>query len=61
MELSPILIRNTVYPAVQTMDHYLPATFMGIYNSCTPEEAVEAIEGEPETLGTTDNEQHSNE
>ena len=42
--LSPVLIRNTMYPGVQTMDRYLPGILSVIYGGKTPEEAVTEIE-----------------
>jgi hypothetical protein len=42
--LTPGLIRNTMYPGVQTMDRYLPGILSVIYGGKTPEEAVEEIE-----------------
>ena len=46
MELTPGLIRNTIYPAVQTMDRYLPGMLSVIYGGKTAEEAIFAIEEE---------------
>jgi hypothetical protein len=40
------LIKNTIYPAVQTMDHYLPGLLSVIYGNKTPAEAIAEIEGE---------------
>ena len=51
MELSKTLIKNMVYPVVQTMDRYLPAIFKGLYNTCTPKEAVEEAEGKTDSSG----------
>ena len=45
VELLPPLIRNTVYPAVNTMDRYLPGLMSVIYGGKTPFEAIEDIEG----------------
>lgn len=42
--LSPVLIRNTMYPAVQTMDRYLPGIMSVIYGGRSPEEAITAVE-----------------
>lgn len=42
--LTPTLIRNVMYPAVQTMDRYLPGVLAVIYGGKTPEEAVTEIE-----------------
>ena len=44
-ELTPQLIRNAIYPAVQTMDRYLPGLLSVIYGGKTPFEAIEDIEG----------------
>jgi hypothetical protein len=43
--LSSDLIRNAIYPAVQTMDRYLPAIMAVIYGEKSPEEAITEIEG----------------
>lgn len=43
-ELTPTLIRNAIYPAVQTMDRYIPGVMTVIYGGKTPAEAVEEIE-----------------
>lgn len=43
--LTPALIRNTIYPAVQTLDRYMPGLMTVIYGGQTPAEAVQAIEG----------------
>ncbi len=45
VELTPALIRNAIYPAVQTMDRYLPGLMSVIYGSTSPEEAIAEIEG----------------
>ena len=42
--LSPLLIRNTMYPAVQTMDRYLPGILKVVYGGSSPESAINAIE-----------------
>jgi hypothetical protein len=39
------LIRNAVYPAVQTMDDYLPGLMKVAFGGQTPFEAIEEIEG----------------
>jgi hypothetical protein len=38
------LIRNTLYPAVQTMDRYMPGILAVVYGGKTPAEAVAAVE-----------------
>lgn len=43
--LTPALIRNAIYPAVQTLDRYMPGLMAVIYGGQTPEDAVRAIEG----------------
>ena len=43
--LTPGLIRNAVYPAVHTMDFYLPGLLAVMYGNKTPVEAIKAIEG----------------
>jgi hypothetical protein len=45
VDLLPSLIRNTVYPAVNTMDRYLPGLMSVIYGGKTPFEAIDDIEG----------------
>lgn len=42
--LTPALIRNTIYPAVTTMDRYLPGLMKVIYGGRTPYEAIVEIE-----------------
>ncbi|MBN1873044.1 MAG: YbjN domain-containing protein [Anaerolineae bacterium] len=42
--LTSNLIRNTIYPAVQTMDRYLAGLMRVMYNAQTPEEAIGDIE-----------------
>jgi hypothetical protein len=44
--LTDNLLRGVIYPAVQTMDRYLPGLLTVIYGSKTPEEAVQEIETE---------------
>ncbi len=46
MELTPSLIRNTIYPAVQTMDRYLPGVLSVIFGGKSAEDAIAAIEEE---------------
>jgi hypothetical protein len=43
-ELSPALIQHAIYPAVQTMDRYLPGLMSIIYGEGTPAEAIDEIE-----------------
>jgi hypothetical protein len=43
--LTPSLIRNAIYPAVQTMDRYLPGLMAVIYGGKAPADAIAAIEG----------------
>ncbi len=43
--LTPQLIKNAIYPAVQTMDHYLPGLLSVVYGNKSPEEAIQEIEG----------------
>ena len=38
-------IRHAIYPAVQTMDEYLPGLMKVVYGGKTPEEAIREIEG----------------
>jgi hypothetical protein len=44
--LTSELIRNTIYPAVHTMDRYLPGLLRVGFGGATPMEAIEEIEGE---------------
>lgn len=43
-ELTPTLIRNVMYPAVQTMDRYLPGILAVVYGGKSAAEAIEEIE-----------------
>jgi hypothetical protein len=43
--LTPTMIRNAIYPAVQTIDRYLPGLMEVIYAGVSPEDAVAKIEG----------------
>lgn len=43
-ELNPVLIKHAIYPAVQTMDRYLPGLMQVMYGSKSPEEAILDIE-----------------
>jgi hypothetical protein len=43
--LTPQLIKNAIYPAVQTMDRYLPGLMRVIYGDQPPIEAIAEIEG----------------
>lgn len=42
--LSPPLIRHVIYPAVQTMDRYLPGLLRVIYGDVPPTEAIGTVE-----------------
>lgn len=42
--LSPKLIQHVIYPALQTMDRYLPGLMRVIYGRASPEEAIGDIE-----------------
>jgi hypothetical protein len=42
--ITTYLIRNTVYPAVHTMDHYMPGLMKVIYGGVTPLVAIEEME-----------------
>jgi hypothetical protein len=44
VELTPGLIRNTIYPAVQTMDRYLPGVLSVVFGGKSAEEAITTIE-----------------
>lgn len=39
------LIRNAIYPAVHTMDRYLPGLLRVSFGGATPHEAIEEVEG----------------
>lgn len=43
--LTPTMIRNAIYPAVQTIDRYLPGLMEVIYAGVSPEDAIAKIEG----------------
>jgi hypothetical protein len=43
--LSPALIKNAIYPAVQTMDRYQPSMMTVIYGGESAAEAIAEIEG----------------
>jgi len=43
--LTQILIKNTIYPAVQTMDLYMPGLLGVMYGNKTPAEAIQETEG----------------
>ena len=43
-ELTPQLIKNTIYPAVKTCDEYLPGLMQVIYSDVSPGEAIAEIE-----------------
>ena len=45
VELTPELLKNAIYPAVHTMDFYLPGLLSVLYGSKTPEDAIDEIEG----------------
>jgi len=44
--LTPALIKNAIYPAVHTMDRYLPGLMSVIYGGGSPAEAIADIEGD---------------
>jgi hypothetical protein len=44
--LTPALIKNTIYPAVRTIDQYIPGIMSVVYGGKSPAEAVAEIEGE---------------
>jgi hypothetical protein len=46
--LTPALLRNAIYPAVQTMDRYLRGLLEVIYGGKAPAEAIKEIEGAEE-------------
>jgi hypothetical protein len=43
--LTPQFIKMAIYPAVQTLDHYLPGLMAVIYGGKSPAEAVAQVEG----------------
>jgi hypothetical protein len=49
--LTPGLIRNAIYPAVHTVDFYLPGLLAVMYGNKTPEQAISEIEGKAESDG----------
>jgi hypothetical protein len=42
--LTPNWIRSTVYPAVQTMDRYMPGIMAVVFGGKTPVEAISEVE-----------------
>ena len=44
VDLSPELIRNAIYPAVRTLNTYLPGVFRVIYAGANPAEVIAEIE-----------------
>ncbi len=44
--LTPALIKNAIYPAVHTMDRYLPGLMSVIYGDRSPAEAIVDVEGD---------------
>lgn len=46
--LTPQFIKMAIYPAVQTMDHYVPGLMAVIYGGKSPEEAVAEVEDDNE-------------
>lgn len=44
--LTPALIRNAIYPAVQTMDRYLPGLMSVVYGGNSAADAIAQVEGE---------------
>jgi hypothetical protein len=44
-QLTSDLIRNAIYPAVHTMDRYLPGLLRVTFGGATPHEAIEEVEG----------------
>jgi hypothetical protein len=50
-ELTVDLISNAIYPAVQTMDRYLPGLLRVSFGGATPLEAIEEVEGEVDDDG----------
>lgn len=53
-ELTPSLIRGAIYPAVLTLDHYLPGLLSVIYGGRTPFEAIEDVERRPSSQARQD-------
>ncbi len=45
VELAPSLIRNALYPSVQTMNRYLPGLLKMLYGGLSAEEAIHEVEG----------------
>jgi hypothetical protein len=48
VELTAELIRNTIYPAVQTLDRYMPGLMNILYADVSPQDAIQDIEGTEE-------------
>ena len=47
-ELTSELISHAIYPAVQTMDRYLPGVMGLLYGDKSPAEAIAEVEGDSE-------------
>lgn len=45
-ELTAPLIKHVIYPAVQTMDRYMPGLMQVLYSDTTAAEAISEIEGD---------------
>ena len=45
-ELTPVLIRNAIYPAVRMMYEYMPGIMSIVYDGKSATEAIIEIEGE---------------
>jgi len=43
--LTPVWIKNAIYPAVNTLDRYMPGLLAVAYGSKSPAQAIEEIEG----------------
>lgn len=44
-DLSPSLIRNAIYPAVRTLNSYIPGVLKVLYGNMSPADAIAEIEG----------------
>jgi hypothetical protein len=44
-DLTPNLIRRAIYPAVHTLDFYLPGLLAVMYGNKTPQDAIATVEG----------------
>lgn len=47
IELQPIMVKNTIYPAAMTLDRYMPGLLGMLYGGKTAEQAINDVENPP--------------